>query len=77
MAELKFYDIKSDRTIQLGKEQAAWLVNILSKINPENTEIYTFRKVKEDFESRLGQDFEPFWYSKTISTLRERGLLVL
>jgi len=36
-----------------------------------------YQKAKEDFEKITGEDFEPFWYSKAINTLRQSGLLVL
>ena len=77
MAELTFYDKKSDFSIQFSKEHADWLVNFLPKITPETPELFTFQKIKEDFESNIRQDFEPFWYSKAINTLRQSGLLVL
>ena len=32
--------------------------------------------IKNDFETQL-EDFELFWYSKPVNTLREFGLLVL
>lgn len=77
MAELKFYDKKSEFTIRLEKEHADWLINFLPKLDPENTEIFSFKKLKEEFENSLQQDFEPFWYGKAINTLRQSGLLVL
>ena len=40
------------------------------------SKIYTFQEIKADFEMKL-EDFELFWYSKPIKTLREFGLLVL
>jgi radical SAM superfamily enzyme YgiQ (UPF0313 family) len=77
LAELKFYDNKSSFSIQLPKDQAEWLIKILLRVNPDHKDLMTYQKIKEDFESALEQDFEPFWYSKPINTLRQNGLLVL
>lgn len=77
MAELKFFDKKSSFNIQLSKEHADWLSDILQKITPQNKAILIFREMKENFEAAINQDFEPFWYGKAINTLRQSGLLVL
>jgi len=42
----------------------------------KNSKTYFFQEVKADFETHL-DDFELFWYSKPVNTLREFGLLVL
>ena len=77
VAELHFYDKKENFSVQLSKEHAEWLANFLTLIRPENVNLMTYRKTKEDFESVLGEDFEPFWYGKAVNILRKKGLLVL
>ncbi len=77
MAEFKFYDKRSEFSIQVEENHAEWLVNFLERISPENAERITFQKAKEDFEKAIGQDFEPFWYGKPVNSLRRSGLLVL
>ncbi len=76
-ANFKFFDKKSEFNIQLDKKYADWLHMLLADISPDNKELLTFQKVKEDFELKMAEDFEPFWYSKAINTLRQSGLLVL
>jgi hypothetical protein len=76
MMSLTFHDKKESFNIQTGKEEGEWLTSILSKIAVSGSKNYTFQEVKNDFESEL-EDFELFWYSKPINTLREFGLLVL
>ena len=76
MMTLTFHDKKESFDIQTSKEQGEWLVSILSKIAVSGSKSYTFQEVKNDFETSL-EDFELFWYSKPINTLREFGLLVL
>jgi hypothetical protein len=77
MAELKFFNKKSQFSVQVHEEQVLWLINFLLKISPDNPERVNFLKAKEDFEKTTGQDFEPFWYGKAINKLRQSGLLVL
>ena len=76
MLTLTFHDKKESFTIQTNKTEGEWLVEILEKISVSNTKTYSFQEVKADFETQL-EDFELFWYSKPIKTLREFGLLVL
>ena len=76
MLTLTFHDKKESFSIQTNKLEGEWLIEILQKISVSNTKIYTFQEVKADFETYL-EDFELFWYSKPIKTLREFGLLVL
>lgn len=76
MMSLAFHDKKESFTIQTNKPEGEWLVKMLQKISVSNTKTYSFQQVKADFETQL-EDFELFWYSKPINTLREFGLLVL
>lgn len=76
MMTLTFHDKKESFSIQTNKKEGEWLVKMLLKISVSNAKIYNFQAVKADFESLL-EDFELFWYSKPIKTLREFGLLVL
>lgn len=76
MLTLTFHDKKQSFTIQTSKEEGEWLVEILQKISVSNPKTYTFQEIKSDFETHL-QDFELFWYSKPINTLRDFGLLIL
>ena len=76
MLTLTFQDKKESFSIQTNKLEGEWLREILQKISVSNSKIYTFQEVKADFETQL-EDFELFWYSKPMKTLREFGLLVL
>jgi hypothetical protein len=77
MAELKFFSKRESLCVQLEKDQAAWLFKFLALAGTDSVELMTFKKVKEDFETSLGIDFELFWYGKAINTLRQNDLLVL
>jgi hypothetical protein len=76
MITLTFHDKKESFTIQTAKNEGEWLVQILEKISVSNSKIQSFQEIKLDFEMHL-EDFELFWYSKPVNTLREFGLLVL
>ena len=77
VTEFKFYDKKGAFSIQIAKEQAEWLIQLLQTISPDKKQFMTFREAKDDYERLIGEDFEPFWYGKAINTLKQRGLLVL
>ena len=76
MASITFHDKKESFTIQTNKNEGEWLVSILEKIKVSGDKIYSFQEVKADFEFEM-ENFELFWYSKPINTLREFGLLIL
>ncbi|TRX36811.1 radical SAM protein [Flavobacterium sp. ZT3R18] len=76
MMSLTFHDKKESFTVQTNKTEGEWLVEMLHKISVSNAKTYSFQEVKADFETHL-EDFELFWYSKPVNTLREFGLLVL
>ncbi len=76
MASLTFHDKKETFAIQTNKKEGEWLTAILNKISVSNEKVYTFQEVKADFEQEM-ENFELFWYSKPINTLRAYGLLVL
>ncbi|MBC7640851.1 MAG: radical SAM protein [Flavobacterium sp.] len=76
MLNLTFHDKKESFTIQTNKLEGEWLVGILEKIAVSNTKILFFNDLKTDFETNF-ENFELFWFSKPINTLREFGLLVL
>ncbi|WP_316797548.1 B12-binding domain-containing radical SAM protein [Pedobacter agri] len=76
MASLTFHDKRESFVVQTNKKEGEWLVSILGKIHISNEKVYSFAEVKADFETEM-ENFELFWYSKPINTLREFGLLVL
>ncbi len=76
MMTLTFHDKKESFTIQTGKKEGEWLIKMLEKISVSKSKIHSFQEIKSDFETQL-DDFELFWYSKPVNTLREFGLLVL
>ncbi len=76
MMKLTFHDKSKTFTISLEKDKAEWLIATLEKVAIQKDITVPFGKLKESFENQF-EDFELFWYSKPITTLREFGLLVL
>ncbi len=72
---LSFHSVADVYEITVDKEKGHWLCAILEKLNPQNKPL-TFGQLKSDFELHF-EDFELFWYSKSVRGLREHGLLVL
>jgi hypothetical protein len=72
---LTFYDKKENFSVQLPKQEGEWLIETLEKIKVSNPKICSFQEIKADFETYF-ENFELFWYSKPMLTLRSFGLLV-
>ena len=77
VADFKFFEKKSEFSVQVDKIYSAWFIKFLDDISTDKSQRLTFQKTKDDFEMVVGQDFEPFWYGKAVNTLRRSGLLVL
>ena len=76
MMQLTFHDKKETFIIQTNRKEGEWLVRMLPIISVSNSKTTTFQELKADFENEL-EDFELFWFSKPITTLKEFGLLNL
>jgi hypothetical protein len=76
MMSLTFHDKKESFIIQTNKVEGRWLMEILQKISVASSKVLTLQEIKIDFEEQQ-EDFELFWYSKPVNSLREYGLLVL
>ncbi len=75
-ATLTFHSRRESFSVQVSEGQGQWLNELFGKISAQEKPM-TFGKVKEDYENAGLEEFEPFWYSKPVNTLREYGLLVL
>lgn len=74
--ELTFHLKTKTLKINLNKEEGLWLSGILDQLSPQNNSPLTFADVKANFETTL-PNFELFWFSKPITTLKAHGLLTL
>ncbi len=76
LMELTFYSKTETFCITVNKNEGAWLVEQLERISPKAETLTSYGNLKKDFEIHL-ENFELFWFSKPINTLRNHGLLVL
>jgi hypothetical protein len=76
MMKLTFHNKTQTFDISINAEEGKWLLETLEKIAIDSGSKLTYSQLKTDFESKL-EDFELFWYSKPILTLRQFGLLSL
>jgi len=76
MVKLIFHSKTEAVEISLEKEKGIWFAEMLEKISISGDKTITFSQIKSDFELHF-EDFELFWYSKQINTLRSIGLLTL
>jgi hypothetical protein len=76
IAIFTFHSRKSMFTVHTGREEAEWLIKILEMAMPATGRVLTYGELKSDFEKTM-EDFELFWFSTPVKTLRKNGLLVL
>lgn len=76
MMKLTFHDKRDTVEISLEAAKANWLEKALDLLSVTNDKTITYAELKTDFEN-IFEDFELFWYSKPIKTLRDYGLLVI
>ncbi len=76
MMNLTFHQKTHSFEITLEEDKGNWLLEKLETLSVSNEKRMTFQQLKTDFETQL-EDFELFWYSKSINNLKTNGLLVL
>ncbi|RXR18422.1 radical SAM protein [Flavobacterium amnicola] len=76
MTKLTFHQKTHSFEIAIEKDKADWLLNNLASLSYKNDKLVTLQTLKDSFELQFS-DFEVFWFSKTISQLRENCLLLL
>lgn len=69
--------LKDDRVeVNLAAEKAEWFLAQLEVLSVFSDQKTTVSKLKSNYEAHF-DDFELFWYSQSIMTLKEAGLLVM
>lgn len=74
--QLIIYDKSETIKVTFDKASGDWLAKMLAEIHISTGLTITYIQLKESFEEEL-ENFELFWYSKQVNTLRDIGLLVL
>ncbi|UOK41164.1 MULTISPECIES: B12-binding domain-containing radical SAM protein [Flavobacterium] len=70
MMKMTFHDKREVSEITIEKDKGIWLQSLIEKASITNDKKMTFAEVKSDFEASDLEDFEMFWYSKPITSLR-------
>lgn len=76
LLKMTFHDKSSTMSITVDYEHGEWLRDTLANMLVANGKISTYGQLKTDFELQF-ENFELFWYSKALQTLRNYGLLTL
>lgn len=76
LLKLTFHDKRGSFDVLMKKEEGDWFLKILEILVINDNAPLTFGLLKADFEKHF-DDFELFWHSKPIDSLRASGLLVL
>jgi hypothetical protein len=76
MMRLTFHDKRETIDISIESAKAKWLIKSLDLLSLNNDKTITYVQLKTDFEN-IFEDFELFWFSKPVKSLREYGLLVI
>ena len=74
--QFTFHDKLDSFQISVNKEKGEWLILKLEELSPLSKKQKSLGELKSDFETHF-EDFELFWYSKSMAKLKEKGLLVL
>ena len=72
-----FYTKTETIVIEFDRIVGEWFAVFVEKLVQGNFKNVTYQELKKDFEDFTQEDFEPFWYSKSATTLRTMALLVL
>ena len=62
--------------LKMEQEKGRWLVTILEQISIYQSKFMYFDEIKSNYKNHF-EDFELFWYSKPLDTLRANGLLII
>jgi radical SAM superfamily enzyme YgiQ (UPF0313 family) len=77
MMEITFQSPKETLSIKVDKDKGVWLVEMLDNMRVFAPKVLTYQAIKEDYEKRVGDDFELFFDNKPVNTLFKAGMLKL
>lgn len=73
---LTFHTPEGEDEVVLDQERGDWVLAMIKQSSVYAGKPLIFAEVKEGYEKLFG-DIVPFWYSKSVYSLREAGLLVV
>lgn len=75
LIQLTFHLSTNQAQIQLERTHGAWLLEKMKESAARNSPTFTLQELKNDFNNCF-EDFEIFWFSKSMQILKERGVLL-
>lgn len=76
LVQLDFHFNTQCVSIALEVKKGEWLVNQLASVSQKSKRLVTLQQLKTSYEVQF-EDFELFWFSKSIMQLRQVGLVVV
>lgn len=76
-ASLTFFTLDDTHTLSMPEKQGIWLKTLLELLGDGNYKALTLKEVEAHYSTMNTDDFAPFWYEKTMGTVKELGLLVV
>lgn len=76
-ARLTFHSKHNLLEIELDLGVGRWLQNFLQELKQSPKGVLSFAQMKQSFEARTSEDFEPFMFTKQAEQLRYFGLLII
>jgi len=76
-ADLIFHTNEETYTVQLSRAQGTWVFQLLVSLHESTTKAMNFKEVESHYCTLNTDDFEPFWYGKTMTSIKKLGLLVV
>jgi hypothetical protein len=76
-AELTFFTLEDTFTLQMSQPQGIWLKTLLELLSSTHSKPMTIKEVETHYSAMNTDDFAPFWYGKTMGSVKELGLLVV
>jgi hypothetical protein len=74
---IECYNKKNNFTLTLELKVATWLVKTLEQCHFQQKESVLFSAIEASFKAEVSENFEQFWKSDNIQTLRANGLLLV
>jgi hypothetical protein len=71
-----FHNNYTSINLHLEEKQGLWLAHWLPKLSIFEPQLYTLKQLKDNFELEF-DNFELFWYSKSVQSLKDFGLLTV
>lgn len=74
--EISLFDRRDTDTVTLDQARGSWLLSILDRCGDRSAKLMTLAELRAGYETSF-DDFDDFWYTETMETVRAYGLLLV